>query len=240
MPDFNEKKDELNKELEAWFHTHPQKKFFAVVQHDDGTNLTIPKNTLIFGGSQGDIPLPLIYEDIDFKMEREEKVPFEEKSMLVSFIGSCTHTVRSTLIEYAANEKLPWAMLYSGPWTINVSDSAAERFIEVTKESKFVLAPRGYGRSSFRFFEVLQLGSIPVYIYDDIEWLPYKDVVDYSKMCISIHVSDIAMLQKKLESVSKEEYESYLAYYNNNKHLFTLDGMNEYILICLKTNDYFK
>jgi len=36
------------------------------------------------------------------------------------------------------------------------------------------LAPRGYGRSSFRLTEAIQMGRVPVYVYDDMEWLPYR------------------------------------------------------------------
>jgi len=35
------------------------------------------------------------------------------------------------------------------------------------------LAPQGFGRTSFRLAEVVQVGRIPVYIYNDIPWVPY-------------------------------------------------------------------
>lgn len=37
----------------------------------------------------------------------------------------------------------------------------------------FNLAPQGFGRTSFRMAEVVQVGRIPVYIYNDIPWVPY-------------------------------------------------------------------
>ena len=39
--------------------------------------------------------------------------------------------------------------------------------------TKLNLAPRGFGRSSYRLAEIVQIGRIPVYMYDDIRWLPY-------------------------------------------------------------------
>lgn len=39
--------------------------------------------------------------------------------------------------------------------------------------TSFNLAPRGFGRASFRLAEIVQLGRIPVYLYDDYPWLPY-------------------------------------------------------------------
>lgn len=40
-------------------------------------------------------------------------------------------------------------------------------------DTLFNLAPQGFGRTSFRLAEVVQVGRIPVYIYNDIPWVPY-------------------------------------------------------------------
>ncbi|KAJ1465033.1 hypothetical protein T484DRAFT_1866809, partial [Baffinella frigidus] len=45
-------------------------------------------------------------------------------------------------------------------------------FRDVTAASVFSLAPRGNGASSFRIFEALEHGSVPVYIYDATCCLP--------------------------------------------------------------------
>ena len=38
------------------------------------------------------------------------------------------------------------------------------------------LCPRGFGRSSYHLAEVIQMGRVPIHIYDDgdIPWLPYE------------------------------------------------------------------
>ena len=38
----------------------------------------------------------------------------------------------------------------------------------------FNLAPIGMGRASFRLAEIIQLGRIPVYLYEDFPWSPYE------------------------------------------------------------------
>jgi hypothetical protein len=241
-PDFSSKKPALQDALTAWFlNFPPEQKYFAVVQHDDGILFSIPKNTLVFGACTGDVPLPLIYEDTDFKLEREEQLPFSEKGYLITFMGAATHDVRKRMIEYGKKDG-QWFICENDNWTPDIQKTKAERFIELVKESKFSLAPRGYGRSSFRFFEVLKLGSIPIYIYDDIEWLPYKECVDYRKICVSIHISELEHLNDKLQ-ITENEYIAYMESYNNVKHMFTLDGMNQYIKSCLQSSvnneDYF-
>ena len=74
----------------------------------------------------------------------------------------------------------------SGGWTPSVGVDLQKKFVNLTRDSKFALAPRGYGRGSFRFFECFQLGTIPIYLWNDIEWLPFKNQIDYHKCCISI------------------------------------------------------
>ena len=39
--------------------------------------------------------------------------------------------------------------------------------------TKFNLAPRGFGRTSFRLSEIVHIGRLPVYLYDDYPWIPY-------------------------------------------------------------------
>ena len=103
-------------------------------------------------------------------------------------------------------------------------------FIQTTIDSKFVLAPRGYGRSSFRFFEILQLGSIPIYVWNDINWLPFKEVIDYTKLCIVIHVSELHSLKNMIEAIDETRYNKMIEYYEKIKHLFELDGMSKHIV----------
>ena len=137
-------------------------------------------------------------------------------------------------LKYQQAEKI-WQHLHfffyhSGGWTPSVNGDLQQKFINITTNSKFALAPRGYGRGSFRFFECFQLGTIPVYLWNDIEWLPFKNVIDYSKLCISLHISQINELETKLASITEYEYNNMFEYYNQVKHLFELDGMTNQII----------
>ena len=42
------------------------------------------------------------------------------------------------------------------------------------KVTKFNLAPRGYGRTSFRLTEIIHMARIPIYLYAGIPWIPYE------------------------------------------------------------------
>ena len=112
----------------------------------------------------------------------------------------------------------------------SVKEQDAALFIEQTLQSKFCLAPRGYGRSSFRFFEAMLLDTIPVYVWDDIEWLPYQEILDYSTFSISISKKELPHLHDILSSISTEMYENMVTTMKKNRHWFTLEGMVDYIV----------
>lgn len=235
-PQFHQFKHMLQMELDEVVKAFPpDQKYFTIVQHDDAVLLRLPPNTLIFGACSGHIPLPLIYEDRQKQLETRPKVSFEDKDYFVSFIGSETHQVRLDLFEYVKQNSVPWYIDPTGT-PLQPGKNRNQLFLEVTQRSKFALAPRGYGRSSFRFFEVFLLGSIPVYIWDDVEWLPYKDKLNYSELCVSIHKDELPLLQSKLESISQEQYTSMLEGYSKMKHWFTLEGMSRYVLDYLQQN----
>jgi hypothetical protein len=114
-------------------------------------------------------------------------------------------------------------------WSNVVGEDLQTVFIHETMDSKFALAPRGYGRSSFRFFEILQLGTIPVYVWDDKEWLPYKDKIEYDKFCISIHESELDILDEILSGINEVVFNRMLAEYEKIRPMFELEYMCEYI-----------
>ena len=232
-PWFPQRREYMQKVLDKWILDNPNPNgYFVVVQHDDGPMLCLPQNTKIYGACFGDIPLPLIYEDIEYKLEniaKEKSRPFKSKCFLCSFVGSITNNIRKNIVDiYKNNPRFKFSI--RNGWTNQVQKDHQEIFIDFTVNSKFVLAPRGYGRSSFRFFEILKLGAIPIYIWDDKEWLPYKDVINYDDFSISIHISEIYFLEEILTSINEKRYNYMLKEYEKNKHMFEMEYICKYVL----------
>jgi hypothetical protein len=208
-------------------------KYFTIVQADLGVELVLPKDTLVFGACYGDVPLPLIYEDTRNKLLNTQWLNHPKK-YLASFIGTyTTHELRVNMYNMLNKTE---GFYFGGRnlWSNRISDSLADKFIQTTLESKFSLAPRGYGRSSFRFFEAMLLDCVPVYFWDDIEWLPYKDVLDYSKFSVSIQEADMSKTYDILRNISEEKYQSMLEEMRKVSHYFTLEGMSMYICAFLE------
>jgi hypothetical protein len=221
--------------LNEWVKNNPSETgYFTVVQHDDGPMLRLPQNTIVYGACSGNVPIPLVYQDTNNTLTSFPQKTFLEKRTLCSFVGNITSNsvkpnVREIMFEkFIKNDK--FSMINSGGWVVNVNSSLQEVFINTTIDSKFALAPRGYGRSSFRFFEIFQLGAIPVYIWNDVNWLPFQDTIDYSRLCVSIHISKIDELEQILSHIDESQYNNMLEYYSEIKHLFTVEGMTEQII----------
>lgn len=83
-----------------------------------------------------------------------------------------------------------------------------EEFINITLQSRFVLALRGYGLNSFRFYESLSLGVPPILVSDDCA-LPFESLVDYDKICFQINAGGLPLAQlikKRVEETDAERY----------------------------------
>ena len=224
-PGFAQSKAKYQIVLDQFLQTYPKNtRYFTIVQHDDGPQLQLPKDTIIFGACTGTIPLPLIYEDTTNRLSQLEH---KEPDLLASFVGSLTHPVRQRMASAVESRPDIVCRMQKG-WNVKVPAEQADEFLDLTMRSKFCLAPRGYGRSSFRFFEAILMDTIPVYFWDDVEWLPYKEHLDYKLFSVSI--SDISKTYDILSGISEDRYQAMKAELQKVKHWFTLEGMMDYVV----------
>lgn len=177
------------------------KRYFTVSQHDDAIREYLPQGTLKFcaGGNAGGIPLPLVCS----RIPNDLKVNLE-KDIFCSFVGSLTHPIRQNMISILEKDS-KYKLIYR-QWTDKVSDVDMNNFMNITSRSIFTLCPRGYGRNSFRMYEAMQLGSIPVYIYDE-DWRAFKDNVNWDEFSVSIHYTNLNNLNSILNSISQDKIE---------------------------------
>lgn len=69
-------------------------------------------------------------------------------------------------------------------------------------DSQYILCPRGWCVNSFRFFETMAAGRIPVLISDQAK-LPLDHVIDYSKFVVRVPEKDILSCYKYIDSFEK-------------------------------------
>ena len=204
-------------------------KYFTICQFDDGPFEKFPKDTLIFsagGNREGDniIPIPLICSSIP-----KELIPTKEKTIFASFVGSRnTHPIRMDMCNHLSGKE--GYEISAGNWSTTVPMDNFKKFLDITCSSKFGLAPRGYGKSSFRLYEILQLGTVPVYI-SDVHYLPWTDELDWNDFCVPVNEDEIEDIDSILKSISDVEYNELLE--NGRKvyeEYFTLEGMFKNII----------
>lgn len=211
----------------------PDKKYFTVSQHDDAVLEKLPINTINFaaGGRSGGVPIPLICSPLPVNILNSNT----SKEILCSFVGTISTTSGLRQRMYSILER-DSEIYFCKPrwWTPTISQDNFKEFIDITQKSWFTLCPRGYGVQSFRFFEALQLGSIPIFIYNE-EWFPFKDFIEWDDFCLRVHERDISKIPSIMRSLSTSKREDLArAGQQIYQEYFTLEQTCKYILKTLE------
>lgn len=192
-------------------------KYFTISQHDDCVIEQLPKNTIIFsmgGNKTGSniVPIPLICSPIGVNNKKKE--------INVSFVGSLTHRLRADLYNRYKDDND--FIFVTKEWNWDSGSKYVDIFKDIVSKSYFTLAPRGYGKTSFRLYEAMQLDSVPIYIYDE-PWLPWKRDLDWSKFCVLINENNICNIKEVLRDV---DYHKLITHKNEiYSDYFTYDGV---------------
>jgi hypothetical protein len=143
------------------------------------TNYSIPYNLLILSqGGSGHVALPLWLYSLDW-----HKFPILKSYKYDAvFLGSLrNHRVRPMMVN-AMRAIMPHTRIFIG---------ISHNWINIYRQSKFIMTPRGFGRNSYRLMETLQMGMVPVYIYTDFLWLPYYDSINWSSFAVITSLRDL-------------------------------------------------
>ncbi len=164
-----------------------RKKYFTVVQYDDGILNDISKLDIkVFGmgckSSEGTAQLPLVCQP--------HKYEFKEtgRPIFASFIGSITHPIREQMVKELQGKE---------GYFISTEHTSLHSYCYIMSQSKYVLCPRGYGKTSFRIAESLQYGAKPIYITG-------KDSILFSSGCY-IGLADSFTITEIMDNVKNNE-----------------------------------
>lgn len=161
---------------------------WTVVQYDDGTlcDDILPEGSMVFGaGGVGTDAIPLLCDP----HEAPGCVDGPNSKIAVFYGNLSTHPIRLEMDHCLADKD---RFDIGGPrsdWLVRCADA------------NFALCPRGYGKTSFRMYEVLRLGILPVYIYDD-PWLPFPERINWEEIAVLCHRTQVSNLGDRLCSVS--------------------------------------
>lgn len=206
--------EESKKEMQNYINTLPKdKKFFTVVQYDDGIMVDFP-NCLVFsaGGKPDDaIPIPLLCDPHKIEGEVQKDIP-------ISFIANLdTHPIRQEIAKAMYGKEYCYIARHYG-----------DKYVEMIRRSYFTICPRGYGKTSFRMYEAIQLGTIPVYISDEA-WLPHPETM--KRYYFDSNWFKPEPILQGLYAILQSHglYEEKLQYLKSIQHMFTYNYVAENI-----------
>jgi hypothetical protein len=198
--------------------------YFTISQHDDAVRERLPENTISFcaGGNSGGVPIPLVCSRLPaFSMP-----PDTCRDFLFSFVGSCTHDIRYRLYSKFKGRD----GFYMKGWNGAGTQEDFKFFFNTSIRSKYMLCPRGYGPTSYRLYESMQLGCVPVYITDK-EWLPYNENSIWDDLCIRVSEDEVDSIEEVLLSIPESRRVEMVAYgrwaYDN---IFSMENLPKMIL----------
>jgi hypothetical protein len=150
--------------------------YVTVSQDDEGLSnkqrtglFHFKPNILVFSaGGFGHIPIPLIKGTLDYVPIR-----YSELKHTVGFNGNKREkTSREALLNEIVAKFKKNGVSYSDNKIVGRNGQVDWK--GHIAQSPYNLAPRGFGRTSYRLSEIIQIGRIPIYLYDDTPWIPYQ------------------------------------------------------------------
>lgn len=115
----------------------------------------------------------------------------DDRKWLASFIGSLgTDSVRQEMYEELQNRK---------DCHVKHGNYGSSYFVNLIQDSYIALCPRGTAAQSFRFYEAMQIGTVPLYI-SDMDCRPFKNWIDWD-IC-SLYIPSAEGLSGYLDSLS--------------------------------------
>ena len=210
--------------------------YFTVSMNDDGfQHFTIPPDLriLIFdagGGvarqykhSYGNkitvIPIPLL------KQQLHPRKP--TKAVLGTFVGRTgtggNRTAVRPKLAVALQRVFEFHEFTDGPWQ------------DLMEQGHFTLCPRGFGETSYRLYEAIQLEVLPIYVWDRLMWLPYQELLDWSHFAIVVEAPFIHTIERRVREAQIERMTVRL---RQVKHMFTNDYICRYITDIVQSVDF--
>ena len=200
----------------------PNAKFFTIVQWDGGALVELP-NCTVFSCSpaQGDnwAPIPDVdgwkqtgdkgeYVPIPVLCDPHPVTKITDPKYKASFVGRRTDGIRDKMFQELEDVEGFCLKRHNSAGLEN----STHAFRSLMDDSIFALCPRGYGPTSFRFYEAIQMGRIPIYISDTF-WLPFQEFVDWERAALLISPEEIHTIPERIdELLQSEKYYDYLSY----------------------------
>ena len=219
------------RDLEKVFsYLNPNYLYITVVQSslgiESGSNKwdKIPPNLLILSpAGRGHIPIPHLKEEQNISNILPKKYKLIFQGSYLSYPPR-----KDIMNEFTNRYKELFKTGSSNNWTLEYL------------QSDFVLAPRGYARATFRAFEILEMGLIPIFIFSNSLWIPYwNSRLDWENLAIIGYSNNLKELFDKIDSITDDRIKEMRTRIRNvrNSH-FTYNAIMNQIYLFMNGGYY--
>jgi len=136
-------------------------------KHDKLTAADIPNVIVLSAGGYGHVPVPLLKQPTP-QCPHSNVAKRKHAFVFAGTVGHAPHHLREDMRDavetFAAKTK---AAVHVGP---------SRQWQALMCDARFSLCPRGFGRTSYRLAETVGSGRVPVFVYSDQLWVPYRDL----------------------------------------------------------------
>lgn len=174
----------------------PDVPYIIVTQDMVGSEMlhieSFPNLLVISAGGFGHVPVPL------YKQQEalSNVIPMKDRKYLTSYVGSNGHgpkRIRERMIDALDGDRSKFYHGKIGTWR------------DVMINSKTQLVPRGFGRTAYHYVEAVQLGLIPIHIYTDVPWIPYRHKLQ--NLTFATHIDEFPRFLQQLQQMSDYQLE---------------------------------
>mmetsp|Transcript_27170 Transcript_27170/g.76402 ORF Transcript_27170/g.76402 Transcript_27170/m.76402 type:complete len:652 (-) Transcript_27170:71-2026(-) len=160
--------------------------------------------------------------------QRPQRIQPHQRTYLTSYVGSRSHAPRnqrqrmiSQLSQLSYDKpKLGSRAVVNGTTTaaataININSIRPFAYMygslwrKFMSKSCFSFCPRGYGRTSYHVVETWQMGLIPIHVYSDIPWIPYRDLVQREQLAVVLSFKRVRRWVEEVRKFWNQELELY-------------------------------
>jgi hypothetical protein len=177
------------------------KKLICLNNDDFGGDYNIPDDIILFRTSfyaserkKNEHAFPVFIPDI-----HKHSNGFSQ-NVSVGFCGDSNRPIRKEALSILKNSKIEVKhdevfSFFQNPY--ENKKIGRERFFKNLQENIFILTPRGCGNFSYRFYETLCFGRIPIFINTDCV-LPFENLIDYKNEIVFVEEKELQLLPEKI------------------------------------------
>lgn len=198
------------------------KKIIVIFNDDSDEDLGLPEDSVIifrtsFNASTrqtNEYPIPAFVGDF---YEQSKLITDQDEQMTLGFCGNTEQEFRQEIIETMEDQGILKTnfILRKGFWAPELPKEQARReFLDNLRDNLFVLCMRGDGNFSYRLYETMMMGRIPV-IIDSDQVFPFEDIINYDGLGIVIEEEELDEAEEIIETwliVNQNDLESIQRY----------------------------